>query len=98
MTEEHRPMPAPAASATGSVKAGTTAQAPIGVMRPAATSIAAASPSMPVSPRQTRNTMSLHDVGREQRGVREREQHAERLADELDAGDQVDACNRGQKR
>ena len=49
MTEELRPTPAPAASATGSVKAGSAAQPASGVTTTAATSIAAPRPSTPSS-------------------------------------------------
>ena len=44
-----------------------------------------------------RHAVGEHDVEREQAGVGERERDAERLALELDAGEQVDARHREQR-
>ena len=60
----------------------------------AATSIAAARPSMPPDPRSSREAVGEHDVEREQRGVGEGEREADRLALELDVGQEVDAERR----
>jgi hypothetical protein len=49
ITDEEIPTPAPAASATGSVRAGSAAQPASGVTTRSAISIDAASPSMPPS-------------------------------------------------
>ena len=82
------PTPMPAASATGSSRAGTAAQPASGVTTTAATSIEAARPSMPLAPR---DAVAEHDVEREQPGVGEGERDAERLALEPHVREQVDA-------
>ena len=80
----------PAASATGSVKAGTAAQPAIGVTADQRDQHRAGQAVDPAIP-GPRDPVGEHDVGGEQAGVGQRERDAERLALELHAGEQVDA-------
>ena len=66
MTDDDTPTPMPASSATGSANAGAACQPPIGVTATAAISIAAARPSMPLSPGRlaTRSASTMYSANR----------------------------------
>ena len=83
----------PAASATGSTSAGSASQPPIGVTTTSAISIEAPRPSIPLDALALRDPVAEDDVRGEEDGVRERERDADRLALELDVGEQVDAAD-----
>ena len=93
ITEDAIPTPTPAASATGSVRAGSASQPPIGVTTTRAISIDAARPSMPLtcSPCATRWPSTMYAAKRTAFASCERD--AERLALEPDVGEEVDAAD-----
>ena len=82
ITDEEMPTPTPAASATGSARAGAAAQPPIGVTDDRGDEHGRAEAVDPAAAAARGGAVGEHDVEREQRGVGEREGEPERLAGE----------------
>ncbi len=98
MTLDETPTPMPARIAIGSVRAGTTAQPGDRRDHDGGDEHREAEPVDAGDGGMARGAVREHDVEREQSGVGEGERHAERLALEVDAGEEVDARNRQRER